>query len=142
MPHSQRQNWGKQHQILPELDLIKLQKESYQDFLDHGIEDSLNQVNADNGIEDYTGKNWLLKFGEHRFGETKTTPSLAKAKNLTYDQPLYVGATLVNKRTGERRTQDVFLGDIPKMTPVGTFIINGIELQPVKKRKSTINKNV
>ena len=127
MPHSQRQNWGKQHKILPELDLIKLQKESYQDFLDHGIEDSLNQVNAENGIEDYTGKNWLLKFGEHRFGETKTTPSLAKAKNLTYDQPLYVGATLVNKRTGERRTQDVFLGDIPKMTPVGTFIINGIE---------------
>jgi len=46
MPHSQRQNWGKQHKILPELDLIKLQKESYQDFLDHGIEDSLNQVNA------------------------------------------------------------------------------------------------
>lgn len=84
-------------------------------------------MNAGKGIEDYTGKNWLLKFGEHRLGEPKTTPSLAKEKNLSYEMPLYVEATLVNKRTGERRTQDVFMGDVPKMTPVGTFIINGIE---------------
>ncbi|KUK79743.1 MAG: DNA-directed RNA polymerase subunit beta [Microgenomates bacterium 39_7] len=127
MPTSQRQYLGKEHAVLPELDLIALQQSSYQAFLDHGIQEALDQVNAGKGIEDYTGKNWLLKFGEHRLGEPKNTPSLAKEKNLTYDVPLYVEATLINKRTGERRTQDVFMGDLPKMTPVGTFIINGIE---------------
>lgn len=104
-----------------------MQKESYQQFLHEGIKHSLEQVNAGKGIEDYTGKNWLLKFGEHRFAEPKCTPSEAKSKNLTYDVPLYVQATLVNKKTGERRVQDVFMGDLPKMTPIGTFIINGIE---------------
>ena len=127
MSTSQRQNWGKANVVLPKLDLIDLQQKSYQDFLDNGIKESLEQINAGKGIEDYTGKNWVLKFGEHRLGEAKNTPTIAKEKNLTYDMPLYVEATLVNKRTGERRTQDVFMGDIPKMTPVGTFIVNGIE---------------
>ncbi len=127
MPDNQRQYWGKQHDILPELDLIGLQKESYQAFLSQGIKKSLEQVNAGKGIEDYTGKNWLLKFGTHRFDEPKCSPQEAKNKNLTYDTALYVEATLVNKKTGERRTQEVFMGDMPKMTPVGTFIINGIE---------------
>ncbi|MBD3249965.1 MAG: DNA-directed RNA polymerase subunit beta [Candidatus Pacebacteria bacterium] len=127
MPQTDRQYWGKKRQVLPELDLIKLQQESYQWFLEKGIAENLEQVNGEKGIEDYTGKNWVLTFGEHSFGEPKTTPSEAKAKNLTYDFPLYVEATLVNKRTGERRTQEVFMGDVPKMTPVGTFIINGIE---------------
>jgi DNA-directed RNA polymerase subunit beta len=127
MPDSQRQYWGKQQVVSPALDLIELQKESYQQFLQEGIKQSLEQLNAGKGIEDYTGKNWLLKFGKHRFAEPKCTPSEAKNKNLTYDVPLYVQATLVNKKTGERRTQDVFMGDLPKMTPVGTFIINGIE---------------
>lgn len=127
MSTSQRHNWGKEKKNLPKLDLIALQQKSYQDFLDNGIKEALEQVNAGRGIEDYTGKNWQLKFGEHRLGEAKTTPSIAKEKNLTFDMPLYVEATLINKRTGERRTQDVFMGDVPKMTPVGTFIVNGIE---------------
>ena len=127
MPQASRQNWGKKHSVLPELDLIELQRESYEKFLQEGIRQSLEQVNAGKGIEDYTGKNWVLRFGDHKFGEPKYTPSEAQTKNLTYDFPLYVEATLTNKKTGERRTQDVFMGDIPKMTPVGTFIINGIE---------------
>ncbi|HQM15804.1 MAG TPA: DNA-directed RNA polymerase subunit beta, partial [Candidatus Woesebacteria bacterium] len=127
MSNSQRRYLGIKHNVLPELDLIDLQQDSYQEFLDQGIKEALEQVNAGKGIEDYTGKNWLLKFGQHRLGEPKRTPAEAKEKNLSYDIPLYVEATLVNKKTGERRTQDVFLGDLPKMTPVGTFIINGIE---------------
>ncbi len=127
MINSQRQHWGKQHTVLPELDLIGLQIDSYEDFLKNGIKSALEQVNADKGIEDYTGKNWLLKFGDYRFNEPKYLVEEAKAKNLTYETSLYVEATLVNKRTGERRIQEVFLGDIPKMTPVGTFVINGIE---------------
>jgi len=127
MPQVKRQNWGQEHKVLPELDLIALQRQSYDWFLKEGVVEALQQVNGERGIEDYTGKNWVLTFGEHKLGEPKITPTEAKEKNLTYDVPLYVEATLTNKRTGERRTQDVFMGDLPKMTPVSTFIINGIE---------------
>ncbi|MFA6814476.1 MAG: DNA-directed RNA polymerase subunit beta, partial [Patescibacteria group bacterium] len=128
MPQTiKRQNWGQKHSTLPELDLIALQISSYQDFLNRGIKESLQEINVDRGIEDFTGKNWSLKFGEYRFGQAKYTPTEAKNKNVSYDQPLYVEATLLNKKTGEERTQEVFLGDIPSMTNTGTFIINGIE---------------
>lgn len=127
MPQITRQNWGQSHTILPELDLIKLQIDSYKDFLENGIKRSLSEVNSENGIKDYTGKNWALKFGEYRFGKSKYSVTQAKNKGVTYDMPLYVDATLINKKTGEEKTQEVFLGDIPKMTKIGTFIINGIE---------------
>lgn len=127
MSQLQRHNWGKAHKSLPELDLIALQKASYQQFLATGIEESLQEVNGEEGIEDFTGKNWALSFHDHRFGEPKHTPTQAKTKAVSYDSPLYAQATLINKRTGEEQTQEVFLGDIPMMTDVGTFIINGIE---------------
>ena len=55
----QRQNWGNKHRVLPELDLVKLQLDSYQDFIENGIRESLDAVNGDTGIEDYTGKTGL-----------------------------------------------------------------------------------
>lgn len=122
-----RQYWGKTNIPLPELNLTQLQKDSYQEFLANGIREALEEINSENGIEDFTGKNWSLKFGEYRFGAPKYTPQQAKSKAVSYDIPLYVQATLLNKRTGEENTQEVFLGDLPKMTNVGTFIINGIE---------------
>lgn len=127
MPQAKRDNWGQTHKKLPHLDLIGLQVDSYQDFLQNGIGESLAEVNSEKGIEDFTGKNWVLRFGTYRFGEPKCTPTVAKLKAISYDVPLYVEATLLNKRTGEEQTQEVFLGDIPKMTNVGTFVINGIE---------------
>lgn len=122
-----RQNWGKDYKQLPKLDLVGLQIESYKEFLQAGIRESLDEINNENGIEDFTGKNWSIKFGDYRFGEPKYTIAQAKDKAVNYDMPLYVEATLLNKRTGEEQTQEVFLGDIPKMTPTGTFIVNGIE---------------
>jgi DNA-directed RNA polymerase subunit beta len=127
MSQVKRENWGKAHQTLPPLNLIALQQESYQWFLDRGIKESLEEVNGANGIEDFTGKNWALAFEKHRFGQPKYTPTQAKAKAVSYDVPLYAQAILTNKRTGEKQTQEVFLGDVPIMTNVGTFIINGIE---------------
>jgi DNA-directed RNA polymerase subunit beta len=127
MSHATRAYLGKQNIALPELDLTRLQLDSYQDFLDNGIRESLDEINGLHGIEDFTGKNWALKFGAFRFGKPKYTPSQAKSKAVTYDMPLYTEATLINKRTGEEKSQEVFLGDVPRMTPVGTFIVNGIE---------------
>ena len=127
MQHKLRLNWGQSHTVLPELDLIKLQLDSYKEFLESGVIRALKEVNGEKGIEDYTGKNWSLSFGDYRFGKAKYTVTQAKNKGVTYDMPLYVEATLINKRSGEEKTQEVFLGDIPKMTKIGTFIINGIE---------------
>jgi len=127
MSNAARQYWGKQFKNLPELDLVQLQISSYEEFLSQGIADSLKEVNGEKGIEDFTGKNWRITFGAHRFGEPKYSISQARSKAVSYDTPLYVEATLLNKKTGEEKTQEVFLGDIPKITPVGTFIVNGIE---------------
>lgn len=124
MSKTKRQYWGKQNIPLKKLDLTEVQQESYQEFLEKDITKYLSEINP---IEDFTGKNWQLTFAEHHFEDPKLTPSEALKKGLTYDIPLRVKVTLLNKQTGEQKIQDVFLGDIPKMTENGTFIINGIE---------------
>ncbi|MDA1079348.1 MAG: DNA-directed RNA polymerase subunit beta [bacterium] len=127
MSQLNRQNWGLVQTTLPELDLVGLQVESYRIFLEQGIRETIAEIYADEGVQDYTGKNWSLTFGEHYFGKQKYSIAEAKQKGVSYDMPLYVSAQLTNKRTGDVQAQDVFLGDIPKMTNIGTFIINGIE---------------
>lgn len=127
MTQRTRYNWGKTHAVVPELDLVGLQRASYQEFLSTGIAEALAEVTGQDGIEDYTGKSWALRFGQYRFGEPKYSPAEAKRKGVTYDMPLYVQAELLNKKTGTIQEQEVFLGDIPKMTSIGTFVINGIE---------------
>jgi len=122
-----RHNWGFPYPTIPTLDLIGLQLASYQEFLETGIAQALEEVSRDRGIEDYTGKSWTLKFGQYRFGKGKYSIAEAKSKGVTYDMPLYVQAQLTNKKSGEVQEQEVFFGDIPKMTPTGTFIVNGIE---------------
>lgn len=119
--------WGNDTIKLPQLDLTLVQRESYQWFLTTGITEALEEINGRNGIEDFTRKNWKLEFGKYTLGKSKVTLSTAREKALTYDCPLRVEAILTNKQTGEVTKQEVFLGDIPKMTPTGTFIINGVE---------------
>jgi DNA-directed RNA polymerase subunit beta len=121
---SKRIFWRKEPTNLPELNLIDVQKESYQWFLDVGIQEALTSVSP---IDDFTGKNWQLEFGEHFIGEPKYTPDQALKKGLTFEAPLRVKAKLINLQNGDVTKQEVFMGDIPQMTQVGTFIINGIE---------------
>ncbi len=120
----QRQFWGKDFLGIPPLDLTLVQRESYQWFLEKDVKELLSEVSP---IKDFTGKNWELTFGDYYFGKPRITPAIAHEKGLTFDMPLKVMATLVNKQTGHHVTQEVFLGDIPAMTVNGTFIINGIE---------------
>lgn len=119
-----REDWGKKFPALPELDLLTIQKESYEWFEEVGIGNVLTEISP---IDDFTGKNWTLTFNDYRLGKPSNDPALCLVKGLTFDAPLYVKATLLNKKTQGEINQEVFLGDIPKMTNRGTFIVNGIE---------------
>ncbi len=119
-----RINWGRDFELLPKLDLLTIQRESYNWFLDEGIKQVLAEISP---IDDFTEKNWTLELKDYRLGKISTTPEIALSKGVTYDAPLYVNATLTNKKTDAKYDQEVFLGDIPQMTVRGTFVINGIE---------------
>jgi len=116
--------WGKIYKNLPQIDLLAVQQESYQWFLDKGIHQVLAEISP---VSDFTGKNWELHLDKPTFGDSRHTITQAINKGLTYDRPLKVEATLLNKKTGKKTKQKVFLGDLPHMTPVGTFIVNGVE---------------
>ncbi|OGD85760.1 DNA-directed RNA polymerase subunit beta [Candidatus Curtissbacteria bacterium RIFCSPHIGHO2_01_FULL_41_13] len=120
-----RISWGKITSIkLPPLDLVKVQRDSFGEFLKTGIREVLDEVSP---IEDFTNKNFTLIFGDYILGKPKRTAEEAIKKGITYDAPLKVEATVVNKQTGAKNTQEVFLCDLPIMLPKGSFIINGIE---------------
>lgn len=121
---SKRLYWSETGISLPPLDLIAVQKESYDWFIKKGIFELISEISP---VEDFTGKNWVLTLGKHYFEPPRYTPSDSLSKGLTYDSPLKIETTLTNKQTGRQVVQDVFLGDIPTMTDNGTFIINGVE---------------
>jgi len=125
-----RKSWGKSYSILPQLDLLKVQKESYQWFLEKGIKEVLNEISP---IDDFTEKNWTLELKDYRLGKPSITPVIALSKGVTFDAPLYVNATLTNKKTNATYNQEVFLGDIPQMTDRATFVVNGIERSVVNQ---------
>ena len=120
-----RISWGQiKDAHLPSLNLVEVQRESFNEFLEFGIREVLNEVSP---IEDFTGKNYTLNFGQYSFGKPKHSAEDALKKGVTYDVPLKVEATVVNKQTGTKNSQEVFLCDLPMMLDKGSFIINGIE---------------
>ncbi len=119
-----RENWGNDYKFLPKLDLLAVQKESYKWFLEEGIGEILQEISP---IDDFTEKNWTLTFKDYRIGKPVNSADVSASKGLTYDSPLYVEASLLNKKTNKTIKQEVFLGDIPQMTERGTFVINGVE---------------
>ena len=68
-----------------------------------------------------------VTFGEHQFGDPPSTISECRAKDISYQAPLFVDVRFTNKETGEIKEQLVFMGDFPLMTERGTFVINGTE---------------
>src|SRR3989344_5068084 len=119
-----KRNFGKTVKNLPKLDLSLVQRESWQEFLEKGIVEELSEISP---IDDFTGKNWQIILENPSLGISKLTPRQTQQKGLTYSIPLKISATLINKKTNERRQQEVFLCDLPQMTTRGTFIINGVE---------------
>ncbi len=124
MPSVKRTYWGQKYPNIPKLDLIQIQKESWRDFLDRELRETIHAIAP---IIDYTGNNWQLDLGELSYDPITITPEIAKKKGLNYTVPIRIKATLTNKRTGNVREEDVFFLNLPTMTDEGTFIINGIE---------------
>jgi DNA-directed RNA polymerase subunit beta len=112
------------HEIMEMPNLIEVQLTSYKWFLEKGLKELFEEINS---IKDFTGKTLELFFGDYYLDKPKYDEKTAKERNTTYEAPLYISVKLVNKVTGKTKTQDVYLGDFPLMTPRGTFVINGVE---------------
>ncbi len=104
--------------------LLEVQIHSYKWFLSKGLGELFKEISP---IEDYTGANLELSFGNYYFDEPKYSQDESKEHFTSYEAPLRVKARLKNKRTGEIKEQEIYLGDFPLMTSRGTFIINGVE---------------
>ena len=88
-----------------------------------GLEEIFEEISP---IEDFQGS-MSLSFRDHRFEPAKYTIAECKERDITYAAPLFVTAEFTNNETGEIKSQTVFMGDFPLMTPRGTFVINGTE---------------
>ena len=119
-----REDWGKIASKLPESNLAKTQLDSYKQFLEEGIRESLQELNP---IKDFTGKVFEFEFLSNRVGLPKLSPRLSIEKGVTFEAPLWATVKLTNLHTKATQQQEIFLGDIPMMTSIGTFIINGVE---------------
>ena len=121
---TQRMSFSRIDEVIEMPNLIEVQKNSYQWFLDEGLKEVFKDIST---IEDYTG-NLVLEFIDYRLDkEPKYSIKECKERDVTYAAPLRVTARLLNKETGEVKEQEIFMGDFPLMTDAGTFVINGAE---------------
>lgn len=104
--------------------LTEAQLDSFTWFLGEGLKELFDEISP---ILDYTGKELALWFDSYYMDEPKYDEKTTKVKGLAYEAPLRARLRLENKRTGEMKEQEVFLGDFPIMTKRGTFIVNGVE---------------
>jgi DNA-directed RNA polymerase subunit beta len=104
--------------------LVEVQTNSYDWFLSEGLRELFDEISP---IKDFGGRNLELNFNDYYLDEAKFDEKTSKAKNITYEAPLRVKASLVNKKDNTHKEQEIYLGDFPIMTDRGTFIINGIE---------------
>ncbi len=118
-----RWNYGKLREVLDLPNLIEVQRNSYEWFLQDGLREVFHDISP---IQDFTG-NLVLEFLDYTLGEPKYSVEECKERDVTFAAPLRVKVRLINKETGEVKEQEVFMGDFPLMTSKGTFIINGAE---------------
>ncbi|MCX5751140.1 MAG: DNA-directed RNA polymerase subunit beta [Candidatus Saganbacteria bacterium] len=105
-------------------DLLELQKDSFKVFLDEGLREELKAVSP---IKGYEGRYELLFSGEFKLGKPKYDATECLIMETTFAAPIKVATKLIDKSSGEVKSQEVFIGDLPLMTNRGTFIINGAE---------------
>ncbi len=119
-----RMSFAKINEVMDMPNLIEVQKNSYQWFLDKGLREVFRDIDE---ITDYSG-NLSLVFVDYRMDDKpKYTVKECKERDATFAAPLRVTARLINKETGEVKENEVYMGDFPQMTESGTFVINGAE---------------
>jgi DNA-directed RNA polymerase subunit beta len=118
-----RRSYARIQEILELPNLIDVQRSSYQWFIEKGLGEVFRDISP---IRDFTG-NLVLEIYDYTLGEPKYSVDECKERDATYAVPLKVNVRLINQETGEVKEQEVFMGDLPKMTENGTFIINGAE---------------
>ncbi len=122
---SSRMSYSRQKEVLQMPNLIEVQKDSYQWFLDDGLKEVFEDISP---IADYSG-HLSLEFVDFTLCEddVKYTIEECKERDATYAAPLKVRVRLHNKETDEINEHEIFMGDLPLMTSTGTFVINGAE---------------
>ncbi len=110
--------------LSPIPNLVEEQLKSWDSFIKEHLGAILKEFSP---IEDYQAKKFSLSIDKYELGKPEYDEYYAKFKKLTYKAPLKLEVTLHNKTTGEEKSQEIFLADIPVMTNHGTFIINGVE---------------
>ena len=122
---SSRMSYSRQKEVLQMPNLIEVQKDSYQWFLDAGLKEVFEDISP---IADYSG-HLSLEFADFTLCEddVKYTIEECKERDATYAAPLKVKVRLYNKETDEINEHEIFMGDLPLMTKTGTFVINGAE---------------
>ncbi len=122
---SSRMTYSRQKEVLEMPNLIEVQKDSYQWFLDEGLKEVFEDISP---ITDYSGQ-LSLEFVDFTLCEddVKYTIEECKERDATYAAPLKVRVRLYNKETDEINEHEIFMGDLPIMTKTGTFVINGAE---------------
>ena len=121
--HRERRCFSKTTNALALTDLLEIQKKSYQEFLETGIQEVIDDIFP---VDSFTGK-VSLTFDSYSFDEPRYGIKESKERMVTYSAPLKVQARVFIHETGEVKEQEIFLGDMPMMTDAGTFIINGVE---------------
>ena len=124
MPATAKKYFAKYRKPFEELpNLSEIQLDSYRRFIEKGLREILDEISPVLSLS----KDLALELGEYYFDEPKFTEVHAKEHNLSYEAALRLRARLTNKKTGEVKEQEIYLGDFPLMTPRGTFIVNGVE---------------
>ena len=120
-----RMTYARQKEVLEMPNLIEVQKNSYQWFLDEGLKEVFDDISP---ISDYSG-HLSLEFVDFELCEEDVKYSIEKCKerDATYAAPLKVKVRLINKEKDEITEHEIFMGDLPLMTATGTFVINGAE---------------
>ena len=127
-----RMSYSRQKEVLQMPNLIEVQKDSYQWFLDEGLKEVFDDISP---ITDYSG-HLSLEFVDFTLCEKDVKYSIeeCKERDATYAAPLKVRVRLHNKETDEINEHEIFMGDLPLMTATGTFVINGAERVIVSQR--------
>jgi DNA-directed RNA polymerase subunit beta len=119
----QRLSYARISDVLQMPNLIQVQRDSFEWFKEEGLRELLDEISP---IQSFS-KDLELYFLDYSFGEPKYSEAECRQRDMTFSVPLKVWVRLVNKKSGEIKEQEIFMGDFPKMTDNGTFVINGAE---------------